>query len=131
MKEFGFYTCDVFTDRCFSGNQLAVIPDAERFTAKEMQRIAAEFNFSETTFVMPSKDPNCSHRVRIFTPKHELPFAGHPVLGTAFILAGRGTLKSENDTIKTVFELEIGPVPVEIQFAEGEPAYMRLTIPEP
>lgn len=131
MKEFAFYTCDVFTDRCFSGNQLAVIPDAENLTAKEMQSIAAEFNYSETTFVLPSKDPKCSFRVRIFTPRHELPFAGHPVLGTAFILAGRGTLKPEGSTIRTAFELEIGSLSVTVKFADEGLSFMRFTLPEP
>jgi trans-2,3-dihydro-3-hydroxyanthranilate isomerase len=84
-----FFTCDVFTDTRFGGNQLAVHPEAEGLTTEQMQRIAREFNFSETTFVLP---PERGHdrRVRIFTPTQEVPFAGHPNIGTAFVLAKTG-----------------------------------------
>ena len=73
-----FLTCDVFTERRFGGNQLAVLPDAEGLDAGQMQAIAAEFNYSETTFVLPPTDPAHLARVRIFTPRFEMPFAGHP-----------------------------------------------------
>jgi len=99
--EFRFTIVDVFTDRAFGGNPLAVFPDARGITDGEMQRIAAEFNFSETTFVLPPADPANSARVRIFTPAREIPFAGHPNIGTAFVLAhekGAGsTLRFEED----------------------------------
>ncbi len=79
---------DVFTDRMFSGNPVAVVLDAEGLTAAGMQAIATEFNHSETTFVLPPRDPAHTAWVRIFTPSREVPFAGHPNIGTAFVLAG-------------------------------------------
>jgi len=85
-----FVTVDVFTDRRFGGSPLAVLPDGRGLTSAQMQAIAAEFNLSETTFVLPAKAPSHTAEVRIFTPKAELPFAGHPNVGTAFVLANRG-----------------------------------------
>ena len=84
-----YYICDVFTDTRFGGNQLAVLPEAEGLSDDQMQQIAREFNYSETTFVLP---PEAGHdrRVRIFTPTREVPFAGHPNIGTAFVLAAMG-----------------------------------------
>lgn len=87
MKEYDFYTCDVFTNRRFGGNQLAVLPGARGLDDETMQKVAREFNYSETTFVTASENPGCDFRVRVFTPYTELPFAGHPTLGTAFVLA--------------------------------------------
>src|ERR1700755_1105108 len=86
-----FVTVDVFTDRAFGGNPLAVVFDASGLTPVEMQAIAAEFNLAETTFVLPPKDPSHTAHVRIFTPRAEMPFAGHPNVGTAFALAREGT----------------------------------------
>ena len=83
-----FVTVDVFTDRQFGGNPLAVVPDARGLTSAQMQAIAAEFNLSETTFVLPPLDSAHTAHVRIFTPRAELPFAGHPNIGTAFVIAG-------------------------------------------
>src|ERR1700751_5786276 len=85
-----FVTVDVFTDRKFGGHPLAVVPDATRLTSAQMQAIAGEFNLAETTFVLPPKDPAHTAQVRIFTPRAELPFAGHPNVGTAFMLASEG-----------------------------------------
>jgi hypothetical protein len=82
-----FCLVDVFSDQPFGGNQLAVFPRAEGLSAPVMQQLAREFNFAETTFVVPSKDPGCAGRVRIFTPQTELPFAGHPTVGTAAVMA--------------------------------------------
>jgi trans-2,3-dihydro-3-hydroxyanthranilate isomerase len=87
-----YRTVDVFSDRRFGGNPLAVLPDARGLSDDDMQRIAAEFGYSETTFVLPPSDPANSARVRIFTPASELPFAGHPNVGTAFVLASEGVL---------------------------------------
>ena len=81
-----FHTADVFTDKLHGGNPLAVIPDATGLSQEQMLAITREFNYSETTFVLPPKDPANARRVRIFTPAHELPFAGHPIVGTAFVL---------------------------------------------
>jgi trans-2,3-dihydro-3-hydroxyanthranilate isomerase len=87
MPKYDFMTVDVFTDKRFGGNPLAVFPDASGLTDEQMQAIAAEFNLSETTFILPPEDPRNHARVRIFTPKSEMPFAGHPNVGTGYVLA--------------------------------------------
>ena len=92
MRSFSFVTVDVFTDRRFGGNPLAVFPDARGLSDGEMQAIAAEFNLSETTFVLPPADPANTARVRIFNKRSEMPFAGHPNVGTAWVLRGRGRM---------------------------------------
>jgi trans-2,3-dihydro-3-hydroxyanthranilate isomerase len=119
-----FFIADVFTDRPFTGNQLAVFPDAEGLSDRAMQAIAREFNFAETTFVLPARDPRHAARVRIFTPKTELPFAGHPTVGTAAVLA-----RARGVGLPAVMTLEegIGPVPVEIA-ARGLDLYAHLII---
>lgn len=101
-----YLTLDVFTDEAYGGNPLAVIPDAGEVPEAAMQVIAREFNYSETTFVLPAEDPAHTARVRIFTPTMEVPFAGHPVIGTAVALAAAGHGPD------MVFELGIGPVAV-------------------
>lgn len=90
MPVYRFVTLDVFTDRPFGGNQLAVFPDAEGLTGAQMQALATELNLAETTFVLPPQDPSHTARVRIFTAAEEMPFAGHPNVGTGFVLAGEG-----------------------------------------
>jgi trans-2,3-dihydro-3-hydroxyanthranilate isomerase len=117
---FDFVLVDVFSDRAFGGNQLAVFPDATGIAGETMQRLAREFNFSETTFVLPPTDPSCTCRVRIFTPNQELPFAGHPTVGTAAVLA---SLRGEKEF---VFEEGIGPVEVAV---DGATIRFRLQSP--
>lgn len=117
MSTYRYLTCDVFTDRAFCGNPLAVLPDARGLTDAQMQSIAREFNFSETTFVLPPDDPRHAARVRIFTPGGELPFAGHPTIGTAFVLASIGALPA--DAREIAFEEGVGPVAVAI-FRDGD-----------
>ncbi|MBO1256211.1 PhzF family phenazine biosynthesis protein [Alteromonas sp. 5E99-2] len=112
--KYKFYTCDVFTDVRFGGNPLAVLPNAEGLSSKQMQKIAREFNYSESTFVFPSKN-GCSKNVRIFTPTHEVPFAGHPNIGTAFTLAKIGELGSIDGELSIVFEEKAGQVPITIR----------------
>ena len=90
MRTYGFLTVDVFTDRRFGGNPLAVFPDAGGLSDGDMQSLAAEFNLSETTFVVPPADPANTARVRIFNRTSEMPFAGHPNVGTGWVLAGLG-----------------------------------------
>lgn len=90
MRTYGFVTVDVFTDRRFGGNPLAVFPDANGLSDGEMQSLAAEFNLSETTFVLPPENPSNTARVRIFNRKQEMPFAGHPNVGTGWVLSGLG-----------------------------------------
>jgi trans-2,3-dihydro-3-hydroxyanthranilate isomerase len=101
---------DVFTDRALAGNQLAVVLDAGDIAPDVMQRIAREMNFSETTFVMPPARPDHAARVRIFTPGTELPFAGHPTIGTAWVLATQGLVP--NGGLEFILEEAVGPVPV-------------------
>lgn len=93
MKTYEFVTVDVFTDRRFGGNPLAVFPDAQGLSDGEMQSLATEFNLSETTFVLPPAEPANTARVRIFNRSAEMPFAGHPNVGTGWVLAGRGRAK--------------------------------------
>jgi trans-2,3-dihydro-3-hydroxyanthranilate isomerase len=90
MKAYAFVTVDVFTDRRFGGNPLAVFPDARGLSDADMQSLAVEFNLSETTFVLPPENPAHTARVRIFNRTAEMPFAGHPNVGTGYVLAGEG-----------------------------------------
>jgi PhzF family phenazine biosynthesis protein len=112
MPAHPFVTTDVFTSQRFGGNQLAVFPHGERIDPALMQRIAREFNFSETTFVLPPDHAAHTRRVRIFTPDRELPFAGHPTVGTAVVLAHLGEITVAGDETRIVFEEGVGPVPV-------------------
>ena len=126
MKEFNFVTCDVFTDRMFGGNQLAVLTDASGLDDATMQAIAREFNFAETTFVTPPADERHTARVRIFTPGREMPFAGHPTIGTAFVLASMGANDAANEL---VLEENVGLVPVRIDRAGGRVVRCTFTAP--
>src|SRR5258708_27523792 len=110
-----FATVDVFTADRFSGNPLGVVLNAEGLSSAQMQAIAAEFNLAETTFVLPPKDPAHTAEVRIFTPRFEMPFAGHPNVGTAFVLAREG--KSYGRPVsgdRVIFEEKAGLVPIEL-----------------
>src|ERR687895_656320 len=111
MRTFSFVTVDVFTDRRFGGNPLAVFPDARGLSDADMQALAAEFNLSETTFVLPPEDPAHTARVRIFNRTAEMPFAGHPNVGTGFVLAQQG--RDENGVL--LFEEIAGLVEVRIE----------------
>ena len=104
------HTVDVFAERSLAGNQLAVVLDAADLSGEDMQRIAREMNISETTFVMPADDPAHAARVRIFTPASELPFAGHPTVGTAWVLATEGLVPG--GALDFVLEEGVGPVTV-------------------
>ncbi|HEY4304284.1 MAG TPA: PhzF family phenazine biosynthesis protein [Gemmatimonadaceae bacterium] len=123
-----FLTCDVFTDRLFGGNQLAVFPDATGIAPELMAPIAKEFNYSETTFVFPPDDPSHTAKVRIWTPGGELQFAGHPTVGTAHVLATIGAVKLTGDETKIVFEEGVGPVPVTIRSKSGVPEFAQLSV---
>ncbi len=127
-RAFPFVTADVFTTRQFGGNQLAVFPNAAGLDPELMPRIAREFNFSETTFVLPPADPRHTRRVRIFTPGGELPFAGHPTVGTAFVLATIGDIKLTGSETRIIFEEGVGPVPVMIRSENGKPGFAQLTV---
>ena len=131
--EYQFHTADVFTDKAFTGNQLAVLTDARGLTDAQMRAIAREFNLSETVFVLPPENARNTRRIRIFTPGSELPFAGHPTVGTAFVLAATGAIELDGDATQIVFEENVGPVPVMIRAERGKPVFAQLTaakIPE-
>ncbi|HVX41086.1 MAG TPA: PhzF family phenazine biosynthesis protein [Gemmatimonadaceae bacterium] len=123
-----YLTADVFTDRRFGGNQLAVFPDAREIPPELMPQIAREFNYSETTFVLPPADPSHTARVRIFTPGGELQFAGHPTVGTAHVLATLGIVPLTGDVTSIVFEEGVGPVPVTIRATGGKPEFAQLSV---
>ncbi len=129
LKSYKFYLCDVFTRRRFEGNQLAVLPQAEGLTTAQMQQIAREFNFSETAFVFPPTQGNTKH-VRIFTPRVEVPFAGHPNIGTAFVLAHSGELGDYEPGKKIVFEEKAGLVPITLSNTQGDRLYCELQAPQ-
>jgi trans-2,3-dihydro-3-hydroxyanthranilate isomerase len=117
MPTFSFVTADVFTDRRFGGNPLAVFPDARGMSDADMQSLAAEFNLSETTFVLPPRDPANSARVRIFNRKSEMPFAGHPNVGTGWVLAQQGRAKDgvlHFEEIAGMVEVQVAPDAVTI-----------------
>jgi trans-2,3-dihydro-3-hydroxyanthranilate isomerase len=122
-----FITADVFTTRPLEGNPLAVFPDARGLSDQLMQRIAREFNLSETVFVLPPGEPQNTRCVRIFTPKAELPFAGHPTVGAAYVLAALGEVPLTGDETRIVFEEGVGPVPVLIRCQEGRPVFTQLS----
>ena len=119
----------MFTETRFGGNQLAVLPKADGLTPDQMQQITREFNFSETAFVFPAKAGHTRH-VRIFTPASEIPFAGHPNVGTAFILGTVGELGEINSPHSIIFEEEAGLVSVSIHAAEGKIVSCELAAPQ-
>jgi trans-2,3-dihydro-3-hydroxyanthranilate isomerase len=123
-----YYICDVFTDTRFGGNQLAVLPEAQGLSDRQMQQVAREFNFSETTFVLPAEQGH-TRRVRIFTPAAEIPFAGHPNVGTAFVLAATGALGPIDTALRVTFEERAGLVPITIHRRQGT-LWCQLSAPE-
>src|SRR6187455_367171 len=123
-----FYTADVFTDTLFGGNQLGVLPDARGLTTEQMLAITREFNYSESTFVFPPDDPKHARHVRIFTPGGEVPFAGHPTVGTAHVLAETGELSLTGAMTRIVLEEGVGPVPVTIRTEGGRPVFAQLSV---
>lgn len=126
MPAYEFVTVDVFTERRFGGNPLAVFPEAAGLDDAQMQALAREFNFSETTFVLPPDNPQHTAKVRIFTPNTELPFAGHPNVGTGYVLACRGVSAAEHFT----FEELAGLVRVHIaRDGDGAPSGARISAP--
>ena len=127
-KRFSFLQLDVFSSRPFEGNSLAVFPDARGLSDAEMQAIAREMNLSETTFVLPrdaATERERGVRVRIFTVEEELPFAGHPTLGTAFALRGSTGVK------EVVLDLNVGKVPVCFEEVSGQPTFGEMTQKDP
>jgi trans-2,3-dihydro-3-hydroxyanthranilate isomerase len=117
--KYTFHIVDVFSSAPFGGNQLAILPHAAGITAEGMQKIAREFNFGETTFVLPKNDPANTCRVRIFSPRTELDFAGHPSVGTACALVMNQHVRP-GDPIRLTLEENIGPVTVDVTQRNGE-----------
>jgi trans-2,3-dihydro-3-hydroxyanthranilate isomerase len=129
MRTYPFVTLDVFTDRRFGGNQLAVFPDARGLSDGEMQSLATEFNLSETTFVLPPEDPANTARVRIFNRTAEMPFAGHPNVGTAHVLADRardGLLRFEQLAGLVEIRVERDPAGAVLSTTVAAPQPLRI-----
>jgi trans-2,3-dihydro-3-hydroxyanthranilate isomerase len=124
-----YYICDVFTDTRFGGNQLAVLPEAQGLSDRQMQQIAREFNFAESTFVFPAEAGH-NRKVRIFTPAIEVPFAGHPNVGTAFVLATAGEFGEIDSSTSVTFEEKAGLVAITIQRREGDRLWCELAAPQ-
>jgi trans-2,3-dihydro-3-hydroxyanthranilate isomerase len=131
MRKLHYHLVDVFTDRIFGGNQLAVFTNGRGIEVHVMQAIAKELNLSETTFVLPPENPENDYRVRIFTPGAELPMAGHPTVGTSFILAREHliTLAESETTIK--LEEGVGTISVQLNFKDGLPDLIWMQQPPP
>ncbi|OYU93487.1 MAG: phenazine biosynthesis protein PhzF, partial [Burkholderiales bacterium PBB5] len=123
---YDFVTLDVFTDRRFGGNPLAVFADARGLDTATMQALAGEFNLSETTFVLPPDDPSHTAKVRIFTPSAEIGFAGHPNIGTAWVLAAQG----RDAEGRLTFECGSGLVEIGVEREGGELRMCRLMAPQ-
>lgn len=122
---------DVFTDTLYGGNQLAVFPDARDIPEESMQSIAKEFNLSETTFVLPPENKNNDFKVRIFTPAQELPMAGHPTIGTAFIMARKVRFDESASHFTMNLEEKVGLIPVNLEVEDGVPSLVTMTQPQP
>jgi trans-2,3-dihydro-3-hydroxyanthranilate isomerase len=126
-----FYQADVFSAQPFGGNPVAVFPDAQGLTDDQLQQIAREMNLSETVFVFPPTDPAAVVRLRIFTPTQEIPFAGHPVVGTFYVLAQLGLVATPEPVTRVVQECNIGLYPVELHTHDGQISRVVMTQPEP
>ncbi len=123
LRKAPFSLVDVFTSRPFGGNQLAVFTDAAALSSSEMQELAHEMNFSESTFVLPT-DSSGARRVRIFTPNREMPMAGHPTVGTTWVLATRGEIALASGSADVTLQLGIGPVTVTVKSKGGKPDFV-------
>ncbi len=122
-----YFTLDVFTDQRFGGNPLAVILDGRGLSSEQMLQITREFNYSESTFVLPAETPDTTRRVRIFTPGGEVPFAGHPTIGTAIALVFSGDVPATGDSARVVLGETVGPVPVTVRIQDGVPVWAQLS----
>lgn len=129
--DYRYHLLDVFTDAVFGGNGLAVFLDGRGIADATMQRIARELNLSETVFVLPPSSPGATHHTRIFTPGRELPYAGHPTIGTACLLALRGDVTLRDGAGRVVFQQGVGNVPVEVRVADGAAPFAQLTAARP
>lgn len=128
-RTFRYLHLDVFTDKPFEGNQLAVFPEPAGLTTEEMQTITREMNFSECTFIFPPEASGDDVRMRIFTPEEELPMAGHPTIGSTFALAREGVIKPGQAGF--VFGLGVGPTPVSLEWRENTLDFAWMTQKNP
>jgi trans-2,3-dihydro-3-hydroxyanthranilate isomerase len=122
MPKYKFLQVDVFTDTPFGGNPLAVFPDAQGLTTEQMQQLARELNLSETTFVLPPETPGADFKVRIFMPTREIPFAGHPLVGTHWALAHLNRVPLREPVTRVIFQLGVGLRAAELHVAGGQVA---------
>lgn len=127
MRKYRYFVCDVFTKSAFGGNPLAVFTEAQGLSSLEMGKIAREMNLSETTFVLPPTKPEADFKVRIFTPATEIPFAGHPTLGTAYVMAEKGSATGT----ELKLELNIGVIPVRLTIRNGRIEFVQMTQSRP
>ena len=116
LRSYRYRVVDVFTERPLEGNALAVFPDASGLDDTTMRKIARELNLSETTFLSPATRADCAANVRIFTPTRELPFAGHPTIGTSFVLLDEGAVPKDSE--RFVLEEKVGPVSIRVEPGE-------------
>jgi trans-2,3-dihydro-3-hydroxyanthranilate isomerase len=131
MKQLHYCLVDVFTNQPFGGNQLAVFPDARGLAPETMQALAKELNLSESAFVLPAQDAASDYRVRFFIPAVDLPMAGHPTVGTAFVLASEGMIQLDSPETTITFEEGVGEVPVTLFAREGQLHLIRMRQPLP
>ncbi|HEY0124034.1 MAG TPA: PhzF family phenazine biosynthesis protein [Rhizobium sp.] len=129
MNTVAYVTTDVFTSERFAGNPLAVISDARGWSDRAMQKIATEFNYSEVTFVLPPENPENTARVRIFTPTTEIPFAGHPNVGTAFVLGRQADIFGKVPGDRLIFEEKAGLVDVQLLRTGNEVSGAKIRAP--
>jgi len=126
MHKYQYVHVDVFTKAQFGGNQLAVVVDGQGLSTEQMQKIAREFNFSESTFILPPEDPEADWKVRIFTPAREIQFAGHPTLGTAYVLAKEQMIKLREPQIEINLEMGVGVIPVTLEVKDQEVGFIQM-----
>jgi trans-2,3-dihydro-3-hydroxyanthranilate isomerase len=126
-----FEQVDVFTERPFAGNPLCVVPDGTGLSTEQMQAIAREMNLSETTFVLPPTDPQACYWMRIFTPAKEIPFAGHPSVGTAYVMACAGRFPLQEPVTRIFQQVGIGILPLDIEVSGGKPGRVVMTQGKP
>jgi trans-2,3-dihydro-3-hydroxyanthranilate isomerase len=131
MRKLKYHLLDVFTNRAFGGNQLAVFTNARGLPTSLMQTIAKEFNLSETTFVFPAESPENDYKLRIFTPGAEVPMAGHPTVGTTYVLALKKMLEFKAPLSTFRLEENVGVIPVSLQGSGAQPDYIVMTQPLP
>src|SRR5690348_14018315 len=131
MRRLHYHKVDVFTDRAFGGNPLSVFTNGRGISGELMQTLAKELNLSEATFVLPPKNPANDYGLRIFTPGRELPLAGHPTVGTSFILAREHMIERQGNPTRIVLEEGVGDIPVSIEFEGDQPGMIWMTQPQP